>query len=352
MNILLFEWLNCGGLRNERFGDSSAEKSMLRQGREMLSAVIKDFQAGGHQVLLPLDGRLWDAIPNRSSLEKRKVLRSDDLNQLLHEFGGEADFILVIAPESDSILVDCLQWLSPSKHKLLNPSFEFTALTSDKNKMFDYLGEQGFTKFPRGTSHEYYLEYGGWEHWPLPLVFKPADGAGGEGIVILRNYDVGNASDADGLTAIQESSNLRVEEYVEGTPVSVSAICGPNGSELLAPTIQVFDQESEHGMHYLEAQYPIDESLSKRAINLATEVINALPPTLGYIGIDMVLGEEDGQPKDWLIEVNPRLTTSYLKLREIYDENLASLMLKAATAEHPNQPHDRRTTCSFLKPSL
>ena len=57
-----------------------------------------------------------------------------------------------------------------------------------------------------------------------------------------------------------------------------------------------------------------------------------LPSTVGYVGIDMILGP-DGPESDVVLELNPRLTTSYLGLRQLARGNLAEAMLAAATGQ-------------------
>ncbi len=74
-----------------------------------------------------------------------------------------------------------------------------------------------------------------------------------------------------------------------------------------------------------------------RATALATRALNSLPPIIGYVGVDMVLSERSTAHNDYVIEVNPRLTTSYVGLRAIAQTNLAQHMLAiaAGTADLP-----------------
>ena len=64
-----------------------------------------------------------------------------------------------------------------------------------------------------------------------------------------------------------------------------------------------------------------------RAATLAKEVLEYLPPCRGYVGLDLVLGDDPAE--DCLIEINPRLTMSYPVLGPLTGQNLASLMLHA-----------------------
>jgi predicted ATP-grasp superfamily ATP-dependent carboligase len=53
---------------------------------------------------------------------------------------------------------------------------------------------------------------------------------------------------------------------------------------------------------------------------------------MGYVGIDMVLTDRDAV----VIEVNPRVTTSYVGLRKVLRPNPAALMLEAARGNLPD----------------
>jgi predicted ATP-grasp superfamily ATP-dependent carboligase len=58
--------------------------------------------------------------------------------------------------------------------------------------------------------------------------------------------------------------------------------------------------------------------------------VGALPGAFGYLGVDLVLGESADGADDFVIEINPRLTTSYIGLRAAVEENLAAAMLDIA----------------------
>ena len=60
-----------------------------------------------------------------------------------------------------------------------------------------------------------------------------------------------------------------------------------------------------------------------------------LTGAVGYLGVDLVLGADAAGSGDRVIEINPRLTTSYVGLRESLDGNLAAAMLAVAQGEAP-----------------
>jgi predicted ATP-grasp superfamily ATP-dependent carboligase len=64
--------------------------------------------------------------------------------------------------------------------------------------------------------------------------------------------------------------------------------------------------------------------------------VECLPPTVGYVGIDLVLGPAADGSEDVVIEVNPRLTTSYVGLRRLLRNNLAEVMLHVVAGRKPD----------------
>jgi predicted ATP-grasp superfamily ATP-dependent carboligase len=60
--------------------------------------------------------------------------------------------------------------------------------------------------------------------------------------------------------------------------------------------------------------------------------VATLPTPLGYLGVDLVLGDDPSGADDRVIEINPRLTTSYVGLRAAALCNLAEAMLLTACA--------------------
>ena len=86
-------------------------------------------------------------------------------------------------------------------------------------------------------------------------------------------------------------------------------------------------------MRVSPTEVPLPPPLEKRAQRIAAAAIDGLTGLFGYLGVDVVLGD-DG--RDWAIEINPRLTTSYVGLRALAETNLAAAMLDMAHGKTPD----------------
>jgi predicted ATP-grasp superfamily ATP-dependent carboligase len=83
----------------------------------------------------------------------------------------------------------------------------------------------------------------------------------------------------------------------------------------------------------LGGELPLSAGLAERASALAERALAAMPVTVGYVGVDLVLGREPDGSEDAVIEINPRLTTSYVGLRTAATTNLADVMWRVAQGE-------------------
>ena len=78
----------------------------------------------------------------------------------------------------------------------------------------------------------------------------------------------------------------------------------------------------------------MQQALAERAVRVALSAIDTVPGLFGYVGVDVVLSDAC----DWVIEINPRLTTSYLGLRALAEDNLAEMMVRVARGENVEAP--------------
>ena len=113
----------------------------------------------------------------------------------------------------------------------------------------------------------------------------------------------------------------------------MAILCQGSRRQVLAPCRQVLQTGS---FAYQGGQVLADGPLSRRAIHLGDQVARAMPYDYGYIGVDLVLGKAANGSEDYVVEINPRMTTSYVGLRASTDTNLAQLML------YPDNNHDLR----------
>ncbi len=303
MNLLLFEWLIGGGLIYDQV-DPREESILLGQGREMYLAVAEDLARVGFSIVSTVDYRIQ--LPGESVKQRNAVVQPEQLRRTLEKMADDADQILFIAPESDGRLLELCRWLSPWADKWICPDLDFVRLAADKTRTVEQLKSHSIPVC-KGDLLGNLLLKKKIEQFSFPTVLKPNLGAGSEGVRVIN--------DLSQLPNIVDVNQWRVEEFATGVPVSVSAFAGKR-TTILTPTRQVFDIEPIG--RYVKAKPLEAKTLQRRAMGLAARVVDALPATRGYFGIDIVLGESASD--DVVIEVNPRLTMSYGLLRKIHPD--------------------------------
>jgi predicted ATP-grasp superfamily ATP-dependent carboligase len=317
MHIFVYEWATGGGLVEE---PGQLPESLVREGAAMISAIAADWvRVQGCRVTTLRDPRVLQlALPGCEVVD---VLSKSSHGDEIDRLAKQADGTILIAPEFDSILYRTAQRAVASGGRLLSPSPEFIRIAANKQRTCAMLAAAG-VPVPEG------LELAPEEPLPAgftyPAVLKPVDGAGSQ-----DTYMVSGPYDAPPAYAWPR----RLERFVPGLAASVALICGPAGQVTLPPCKQRISNDGR--LRYLGGELPLRAGLAARASELANRAVAALPPVTGYIGVDLVLGADPNGRDDAVVEVNPRLTTSYVGLRAAAQANLAGAMWKVAHGELP-----------------
>lgn len=306
MRILVFEFMVGGGVANQHPLDSEL-RTFYQQGHAMLQAVCEDLLQLGHEVAVPVDAHANASLPD--NVIRMDVKHEGELDPTLLDSAASADHILLIAPESDGCLEHYANLLSSFSNRFISPNTDFICLASNKWKCHEWFSRRNIP-CPDSLMLTDHNDIDGIPEGFFPCVAKPVDGAGSEGVRLV--------SSVNDLETI--STPILLQRFVRGIAASVSVIAESSEKvHFLDPGQQVFDSEP-FGVH-VRTEFPLESNLRERALKLAKSVVDASPNFLGYAGIDMVLGEDPSD--DVVIEINPRLTSSYCFLREWSKENLA-----------------------------
>jgi predicted ATP-grasp superfamily ATP-dependent carboligase len=290
-------------------------QSLGGEGLAMLVAVLEDFTriAGVEAVALVHEScvpRLPAYLPCRT--------HTGDEDHRFRELAQWADYSLIIAPEFDEILATRCAWVLEAGGRLLGPSPEAARLTADKLELGRLLRERGIpTPVPYESGAIGPTQ-------SFPLVVKPRHGAGSLAMILVPTPD--ELPRCRSL-ARQEcpTDEIMLQEFVPGRAVSIAFLIGPNRRIPLLPAEQHLSGDGR--FRYRGGLLPLPPSLAQRTISLADRALAGVPGLAAYVGVDLVLGEAADGHLDQVIEINPRLTTSYVGLRALARRNLAEVML-------------------------
>ncbi len=200
---------------------------------------------------------------------------------------------------------------------MLNADDEFVCLAADKHRTAERLQQAGVPVPEAALFEAEQLKLPA--DFAYPAVLKPVDGAGSQHTLL-----VSGPNDEPPPYPWPR----RLERFCVGRAASVAALCGPGGRRMLPPCWQ---RLSDDGRFAYEGGAIVDvPELARRATALAARALEALPPAVGWVGVDLVIGNDPDGREDVVIEVNPRLTTSYVGLRRAVKENLAQAIVDVA----------------------
>ncbi len=316
LTAFLYEFVSGGGCFHIP-DEATPSRALLREGSAMWRALVEDL-AGipDTRVLTTLDVRFAPDVA--VDAEVYAVTGATEERAMFDSLARAADLTVLIVPEFDGHLCSRATRLERLGVRLASPSSHFINATSDKCGLAQLL-KAAHVAVPLGrriTESESLPQ-----DFPYPAVLKPNDGAGSIGLRLIADPE--SARTVHGVDVV-----CRLEEFVSGCPCSISFICGGREPLVLPPFQQCL---SSDGMFtYQGGRRLMDTWLCQRAERIGRKALAALPCPVGYVGVDLILGSNSDGSADYIIEINPRLTTSYIGLRAISNTNLAEAMLARA----------------------
>jgi predicted ATP-grasp superfamily ATP-dependent carboligase len=307
MHLFICEFITGGGLQDKELPDG-----LVREGNMMLEAVLTDFlQTGITDIMTTRDDRL-DAL----SLPVQQIAIEGDIYSTWQSCMDDADAVLIIAPESKDVLFNLTLMAEQSGCYVLGCSSVSVQTTSSKLNTANLLHKNNISCIETTALEDDTVDesQSGW-------VIKPDDGIGGEDCYFCVDRD-----ELDKLKTSINTENFVIQKYVPGVPASLSMICSQGKAQLLACNKQIFSFNTDSPAAKGQLKGLVVNGLTGQwdQFNAIAQNIARLDTGLwGYIGVDLIVTKTGAT----VVEINPRLTTSYVGLRQSLSLNPAELIL-------------------------
>lgn len=324
LKLLIYEYISGGG-----FADTSIPLSILSEGFGMLRTLISDFKAAGYSVATVLDSRLAVLNPPIEADCIVPVSSSREAEAAIQKISESINAAYIIAPESNHVLQSLAERVEQTGVPSLNCRTSAIRRVSDKAIFLDCVKKMGLptpaTIMVSALEDVVEIKQTISSKLEFPLIFKPVDGVGCGGVSVVRNEDQ-VASAVGKVNSGSLSKYFMVQELIHGIAVSVSLIS--TGNEALPISLNKQDvslMTPEAVSTYNGGIVPFNSPLECEAFATAEKVVRSFRGLRGYIGVDLVLTEKEPV----VIEVNPRLTTSYVGVRKVVSFNPAQAIINS-----------------------
>jgi predicted ATP-grasp superfamily ATP-dependent carboligase len=326
LKVLVYEYASGGG-----YACQTIPSSVFAEGYAMLRCVAADLEAAGHLVTVLLDERISKFNVPLDVSGIVIVSSTHDFQEVISSNLVANDAVLIIAPETGQILQKLIKAVEQTGKIVLNCTSDAIAVVSGKAQLTDYLQKNGYstpkTLVLTTDNKADDLKKTITNQLAFPLVFKPIDGTSCTAISLVK-------TDEEIAAAVQKIKNQSanpqfvVQEYVNGLAASISVVS--NGKKAVALSLnnqQIALASAEKESFYAGGCVPLEHPLKARALSVAEHLVEAFPGLRGYVGVDVILAD-DGV---YIVDVNPRLTTSFVGLHAACDFNVAQALVEAIT---------------------
>jgi predicted ATP-grasp superfamily ATP-dependent carboligase len=274
----------------------------------MRDALLRDLaELDEVEVIIAYDTRLSPPLAHHAI----PITDEDDVWQIWGQCIAEADAVWPIAPETGGILLRLTALVNNHRKRLLGSSAEAIELTSSKYATWQALQAAGINTVMTHLPERWIGNPG------TAWVVKPDDGVGCEGSMIFAT----SQALLDWLAQGRGGGHI-IQPFSPGIPASLSLLCGLGQAVLLSCNRQKVSLESgsfSYSGSVVNGMFEHWDAFEA----LAQQVVRTIPGLAGYVGVDVLVDQEQVR----VLEINPRLTTSYVGLQEAMGFNPARLIV-------------------------
>lgn len=341
MKVIVYEYVSGGG-----YAGQPIPAGVLAEGYGMLRSVVADFSGAGHEVTVLLDARLSKLNPPLNADCVVPIVYPQEPEKFLNAIAQINDAAYIIAPETNGMLRSLVDLIERTGKISLNCESKAIDDVTDKSALYTFLQKNGvpipktlvlelsgdLTQINQIIKHD--LNY--------PVIFKPVDGVGCSGLRIIKQ----ETQIPQAIAAIKEQSKSKrfvVQEFLTGESVSVSLLSTDKKAQALSLNKQTVTLAGPSGTSsYDGGCTPCEHPAKREVFALAEKVVELFSGLRGYVGVDLVLVGE----KAFVLDVNPRLTTSYVGLQKVAHFNVAEALMNAViNGNLPEKTENRGVAC-------
>jgi predicted ATP-grasp superfamily ATP-dependent carboligase len=328
-NLFIFEYVSGGG-----FNQMQIPSSLFCEGYGMLRSIILDFKKLNFKISTLLDHRIifLASYLKADSIKETRV--EDNYIELFNVEVKKCDYCFIIAPESSNILYELTKIVRDNNKKILSIDLDGIELGSSKFTCYEYFKAssvntpQSFIIPIKKDTLDLDFIIRKYNQLNCPIIVKPDDGVGAESIFYFNSENQIHNFFTSQSNLIDSERNYILQEFIEGEDLSISLIAHKDllekfdkNHQILAINSQYININNEKAKSEYFGGYTPVNNLNIHISNILEKL--DLTKFNGYFGIDFIRKADNSI---FFIELNPRLTTSYIGVRKILSYNPAEVI--------------------------
>ena len=323
-SLLVFEYFTASGEK---------DKCIISEAEALIFALLDDL--ADFNVDLVINESYESVVKDYDNVNP--ILIDVDIVDWLKDNAANFNKAIFIAAENNNNLFNITKILEENNVELYTSSSKACSKTSDKSVSYGELSNI----VPQPRTFRFKIDPKGYwkraienlhEKWqaedpltPLKLIIKPLIGVDCEDIVMIENIE-DLTLDLDKI--FKPGSRVIVQEYIEGTDVSVSLISDGKKAIPLSLNKQFVELKDNKGT-YMGGTLPFENKFKDESFEIATKAVEAIDGLRGFVGVDLIINADE---KDiysvYLLEINSRFTTPYVGLKQISSFNIGKSIIE------------------------
>ena len=328
-SILVFEYFTASGEK---------DKCIISEAEALIFALLDDLKDFKKDVVL--NKSYENVIKDFDNVNP--ILIEGDIVDWLADNASQFSKAIFISAENNNNLYNITKILEENNVKTYTSSSEACFKSSDKSESYEAL----YDVVPQPRTFRFKIDPKGYwkraiehlyEKWQaedpltkLKIIIKPLIGVDCEDIVVIEDID-DLTLDLDKIFV--PGSRVIVQEFIEGTDVSVSLISDGKTAVPISLNEQFVELKDDKGT-YLGGKLPFENKYKDEAFEIAKKAVESMEGLKGFVGVDLIINADE---KDiysvYLLEVNSRFTTPYVGLKEIACFNIGKTIVELIDGE-------------------
>ncbi|WP_405291251.1 ATP-grasp domain-containing protein [Methanobrevibacter sp.] len=322
-SILVFEYFTASGEK---------DKCIISEAEALIFALLDDLKDFKKDVVI---NKSYENVINGFD-NVNPILIEGDVVDWLADNAGQFSKAIFISAENNNNLYNITKILEENDVKIYTSSAEACFKSSDKSESYEAL----YDVVPQPRTFRFKIDPKGYwkraienlyEKWQaedpltkLKIIIKPLIGVDCEDIVVIEDID-DLTLDLDNIFV--PGSRVIVQEFIEGTDVSVSLISDGKTAIPISLNEQFVELKDDKGT-YLGGKVPFENKYKYEAFEIAKKAVEAIDGLKGFVGVDLIINSDEKDVYSvYLLEINSRFTTPYVGLKQIANFNIGKTIV-------------------------